>query len=170
MAPDTIPYALCGRVTGAHGVRGWVKLHSHTSPIENILNYAAWQLRRAGRAEERALEAGRRQGRTVAAKLGGVEDRDAALALRGAEIWIDTAQFAALPAGEYYHHQLLGLAVVDQHGWALGRVAEILETGANDVLVVAGEEELLIPYVAGETVLDVDLAAGRIRMRWDGVL
>ena len=162
-------YALCGRITGAHGVRGWVRVFSHTSPMEGILGYAAWQLRAGGGAQERGLETGRRMGRRLAAKLAGIDDRAAAHALAGAEVWIATAQFAPLPAGEYYHHELLGLAVADQGGAELGRVADILETPAHAVLVVAGAQEILIPYVAGATVLAVDLAAGRIRVRWDGV-
>ncbi len=159
----------CGRVAGAHGVRGWLRVRSDTRPPDNLLRYPRWQLRGGGRRLDLPLERGRRQGRRLLAKLAGVGDRDAAAALAGREIWIEAAAFAPLPAGEYYHHQLLGLAAVDQRGAPLGRVARILETGAHDVLLIAGGEERLVPYVPGETVLAVELGAGRIRVRWDGV-
>ena len=170
MAPDPDERVACGRVTGAHGVRGWLRVRSDTRPPDNLLRYPRWQLRDGGGdRRDCRLERGRRQGRLLLAKLAGVDDRDAAAALAGRAVWIETAAFAPLPAGEYYHHQLLGLAAVDQRGAPLGRVARILETGAHDVLLVAGEEERLVPYVPGETVLAVELGAGRIRVRWDGV-
>ena len=161
-------YALCGKVTGAHGVRGWIKVFSHTRPAENLLGYSLWQLRAEDTRSDYEATEGRQQGRFLVAKLRGIEDRNAAEALRGAEIWVATRQFARLDEDEYYHHQLLGLEAIDQHGAVLGRVMEILETGANDVLVVVGEQEYLVPYVTGLTVLEVDLEAGRIRVRWEG--
>ena len=169
MAQDSGGRVACGRVAGAHGVRGWLRIRSDTRPPDNLLRYPRWQLRGGGGRRDLPLERGRRQGRRLLAKLAGIDDRDAAAALAGREIWIEAAAFAPLPPGEYYHHQLLGLAAVDQRGAPLGRVARILETGAHDVLLIAGAEERLVPYVPGATVLAVELGAGRIRVRWDGV-
>ena len=160
---------LCGRISGVYGVRGWVKVFSHTRPIDNLFRYHPWQLRANGTSHVHELESGRRTRRGLIAKLRGVDDRDQAAALRGQEIWIDLAQFPALPKGEYYHRQLLGLAAFDQDGEALGTVEQLLETGAHDVLLVRGEQEYLIPYAPGETVLGIDLSQGRINLRWDGV-
>ena len=115
------------------------------------------------------LDSGRHQARGLIAKLHGIDDRDQALALKDHEIWIDARQFPNLPTGEYYQRDLLGLTALDQQGNPLGTVAEILETGAHDVLVVRGEQEYLIPYAPGTTVLDVDLAQRRITLRWDGI-
>ena len=161
---------LCGYVSGVYGVRGWVKVYSYTRPIDNLLQYRPWQLRADRDSNIHEPESGRRTSRGLIAKLRGVDDRDQAEALRGQEIWIDSAQFPALPKGEYYHRELLGLAAYDQHQQALGTVDQVLETAAHDVLLIRGEQEYLIPYAPGETVLNVDLEQRRIDLRWDGVL
>ncbi len=162
-------YVLCGYISGVYGVRGWVKIFSYTRPIDNLLRYRPWQLRDDGNSDIYNLESSRRTQRGLIAKLHGVDDRDQAEALRGQKIWIDAAQFPTLPKGEYYHRQLLGLAAFDQQGETLGTVDQILETGAHDVLLIRGEQEYLIPYAPGETVLKIDLSQGRIDLRWDGV-
>ena len=116
------------------------------------------------------LEEARAHQNALIAKLHGIDDRDQALALRGCDILIDPTQFPALAPGEYYHHQLLGLHAVDQNGVLLGEVCEILESPAHDVLLVRGDTEYLIPYLPDDTVRSVSLEAGRIDVRWDGVL
>lgn len=162
-------YVLCGHVSGVHGVRGWVKVYSHTRPIDNLLKYRPWQLRAGGDRSIHELESSRRTRRSLIAKLRDIDDRDRAEGLRGREIWVDSAQFPALPEGEYYHRELLGLTACDQRGQRLGTVRQVLETAAHDVLLVRGDQEYLIPYAPGETVLDVDLEQHRISLRWDGV-
>ncbi len=166
-APDA--YALCGRILGAYGVRGWLRVFSYTQPPDNLIRYPAWQLRHAEQRRSITLEAARREGRGLVAKLRGIDDRDQAAALREQEIWIDATLFAPLPAGEYYQRELLGLHACDQHDRALGEVRGILETGAHDVLVIQGEQEYLVPFAPGRTVLNIDLAQGRIKVRWDGI-
>ena len=170
-APDsgTPDFVLCGYISGVHGVHGWVKVFSHTQPIDNLLLYRPWQLRAKGESTSYEPEHGKQHQRGLTAKLRGIDDRDQALALKGCEIWVDAAQFPTLPKGEYYHRDLLGLAACDQQGNPLGTVEEVLETGAHDVLVVRGEQEYLIPYAPGATVLDVDLAQHQIKLRWDGI-
>ena len=163
-------YVLCGYISGVYGVRGWVKVYSYTRPIDNLLKYRPWQLHADEDRSIHELESSRRTHRGLIAKLHGVDDRDQAEALRGQEIWIDSAQFPALPKGEYYHRELLGLTAYDQNEQVLGTVEQVLETAAHDVLLVRGEQEYLIPYAPGETVLDVDLKQRRISLRWDGVL
>ena len=162
-------YALCGYISGIYGVRGWVKVYSYTRPIDNLIRYRPWQLRADKSSEIYDLESSRRTHRGLIAKLRGVDNRDQAETLRGQKIWIDATQFPTLPKGEYYHRQLLGLAAFDQQGEALGAVDEILETGAHDVLLIRGEQEYLVPYAPGETVLKIDLSQGRIDLRWNGI-
>ncbi len=145
-------------------------MYSYTRPIDNLLKYHPWQLRSDGDSCIHELESNRRTSRGLIAKIHGIDDRDQAEALRGQEIWIDSAQFPTLPKGEYYHRELLGLAAYDQHQQALGTVDQVLETAAHDVLLIRGEQEYLIPYAPGETVLNVDLKQRRIDLRWDGVL
>lgn len=145
-------------------------MYSYTRPIDNLLQYRPWQLRTDGDSSTHELESSRRTHRGLIAKLHGIDDRDQAQALRGREIWIDSTQFPALPKGEYYHRELLGLTAYDQNGQVLGTVEQVLETAAHDVLLVRGAQEYLIPYAPGETVLNVDLKQRRIGLRWDGML
>jgi 16S rRNA processing protein RimM len=104
-------------------------------------------------------------GAAVVAQLLGCEDRDAATALRGNEVAVLRAALPATEENEFYWTDLFGLKVVNVLGQDLGVVARIFETGANDVLVVQGERERLIPFVAA-VIQKVDLASGIIRVDW----
>lgn len=157
-----------GWVSGVFGVQGWVKVHSHTEPRERILEYGPWRLKEDdGDWREVAVLDGRRQGRTVVACLEGVEDRDQARALNGAEIAVPRDRLPPPGEGEYYWTDLEGLSVATLEGRELGRVEHLFRTGANDVMVVAGERERLIPFVLDTFVRDVDFEAGLIRVDWD---
>ncbi|QKT04719.1 ribosome maturation factor RimM [Ectothiorhodospiraceae bacterium 2226] len=155
-----------GRVAGLYGVRGWVKVWSYTQPRENLLAYPEWILRRGEQEWTVSVEA-RVHGRGLVARLGDIEDRDAAAAWVGADILVPRAALPPLAPGEYYWSDLIGLEVVTLTGTPLGEVADLLETGANDVLVVRGDRERLVPYVKDTVVHEVDLAARRIRVDWD---
>lgn len=156
-----------GQIVDAYGVRGWVKILSHTDPPASILGYAPWQLETAGRVIEKAVLTGRQHGTHVVAHLEGINDRDAALALKGSSIWIRRQQLPEPKAQSYYWADLEGLQVINQDGVELGRVDHLLETGSNDVLVVRGERERLIPFLRGSVIIDVDLVAGVMRVDWD---
>jgi 16S rRNA processing protein RimM len=168
MAENREEYIVVGRITGLYGVRGWVKVFSHTQPRENILTYATWYLNRQGAWVASELETGRMQGKGVVAKLRGCDDRDAAAALMGIDVAIRREQLPDAASGEYYWADLTGLEVVNLDGVGLGIVDHLLETGANDVLVVLRDgEERLIPFVQGQFVKSVDLAEGVITVDWD---
>jgi 16S rRNA processing protein RimM len=156
-----------GRVSGVYGVRGWLRVHSDCEPAEGLLDYSPWQLRTAGGWRSHALESGRVHGSGLVAKLATVDDRDQARGLVGADIAVDRNQLPALAVDEYYWTDLIGLEVVTRTGESLGRVTAIMETGANDVLVVSGERERLVPFIRGRVVLGVDAGAGRIEVDWD---
>ncbi len=158
---------IVGRVSGLFGVRGWVKVYSHTSPREGILRYKTWYLNRDGGWQAHVLEAGQAQGKGVVAKLAGFDDRDQAAPLIGTDIAIRREQLPELEPGEYYWTDLEGLRVVNLEGVDLGVVSHLFETGANDVMVVQGDRERLIPYTRGEAVREVDLQEGRIVVDWD---
>jgi 16S rRNA processing protein RimM len=168
MAENREEYIVVGRITGLYGVRGWVKVFSHTQPRENILTYATWYLKRQGAWVASEIETGRMQGKGVVAKLRGCDDRDAAAALMGIDVAIHREQLPEAASGEYYWADLTGLEVVNLDGVGLGVVDHLLETGANDVLVVLRDgEERLIPFVQGPFVKNVDLAEGVITVDWD---
>ena len=156
-----------GKVGAVFGVRGWVKLWSFTDPIENLLEYREFELGQEGRWRAARLAEGRKQGKGLAARFEGVEDRDAAAALVGAELAVPRSRLPAPAAGEYYWADLVGLEVVNRDGVRLGRLEQMMATGANDVMVVKGERERLLPFLPGRFVDEVDLEGGRIIVDWD---
>ena len=156
-----------GRISGVFGVRGWVKVHSDTAPRDNILRYSPWYLQRGEDWEVRKLLDGHLQGKGLVARLQGCSDRDQAAALLGCVIAVPRDRLPALEPNEFYWSDLEGQRVVTAEGVELGRVSHLFATGANDVMVVKGERERLLPYVWGRVVLDVDLEAGLIRVDWD---
>lgn len=156
-----------GRVLGPWGVKGWVKVLSYTEPRENIVEFPDWILCRGEERWIERLEQGRRHGANVVAKLESVADRDAAAALKGARIAVERASLAPCEDGEYYWTDLEGLRVVASTGRELGRIDHLFGTGANDVMVVRGDRERLIPYIADQVVREVDLAAGVVVVDWD---
>ena len=158
---------LLGQVTGLFGVRGWVKVFSYTQPREAILDYDGWLLKHKGEWRAAEVAAGKKHGKTIIVQFAGVDDRDEAAELLGCDIAVERDDMPAPEEGSFYWSDLEGLRVEHLDGSELGRVAGLMETGANDVLVVKGEREQLIPFVAGPIVLDVDLAAGVIRVDWE---
>lgn len=156
-----------GRVAGLYGVRGWIKVISYTDPRKNILGYRPWHLERAGIIEPVDLAAGREQGKGLVAQVAGIEDRDAAAGLIGANILVNRELFAQTGSNEYYWRDLVGLRVATIEGVTLGVVDSLLETGANDVLVLQGERRRLIPFVVDDIVKRVDLDAATIVVDWD---
>lgn len=154
-----------GVVVGAQGIKGALKVRSYAespeifSPGENI-----WVRRPDKELEARVIEWVNPHGRGLVVGLAGVADRSAAEGFRGAELLIDRSVLPSLPEGTYYWADLIGLTVIDAGGRRLGRVTEILATGANDVFVVReGAEEILVPGTE-EVVTDVDLASGTMRV------
>jgi 16S rRNA processing protein RimM len=163
---DSKPLVL-GRISGLYGVRGWVKVHSYTEPRDAILKYGNWLLEQDGVWRETGVAEGRKQGKTVIARLDAVTDRDMATALVGMTIGVARADLAETASGEYYWADLEGMQVVHQDGRILGKVAYLLATGANDVLVIQGDQEVLVPFVKDEVIKDVDLASGIISVDWE---
>ena len=157
---------LCvGHILGAHGIKGWVRVFSNTSPRENILAYSPWTIMQG--EESRTLDvSGRLQGKNVLARLDGIEDRSQAEALTGAKLYISERQLPRLEAGEYYWSDLVGLRVETLAAEPLGVIDSMMETGADDVMVVRGERERLIPFALGTIVREVDLEGQRLIVDW----
>ncbi len=166
MGVTTQPVIL-GRISGLFGVRGWVKVYSYTEPREAVLNYGRWLLSSKDGWQEATVAEGQRHGKTVIARIEGYDDRDAAARLIGTEIGVPRDDLPETGGDHYYWSDLEGLRVVGRDGAELGRVDYLLETGANDVMVVKGETERLIPFVMDKVVLGVDLASGEIRVDWE---
>jgi 16S rRNA processing protein RimM len=174
---------LVGRISGCYGVKGWVKVHSFTDPQDNFLRFDHWMVKRRGGVEPIEFDDGRVQGKGLVAHIAGVDDRTVAESFRGLEIFVAARSLPSLAAGDYYWSQLQGLEVWCRPGDAphgagseqrvlLGTVDYLIETGANDVLVVKPSEgsvdkrERLIPYLPGDVVTRVDLEAAVIEVEW----
>ena len=167
-----------GKVTGCYGVRGWVKIHSYTDPQENLFRFGKWQLKRRGSLESVEFDEWQRHGKGMIAHIAGVDDRTLAESFRGLEIVVEADGLPELDEGDYYWHQLQGLQVWGREPGSkdqrvlLGRVDYLIDTGANDVLVIkAGEgsidgRERLIPYLPDEVVTRVSLDEQVIEVDW----
>ena len=158
---------LLGRIHGAFGVRGEVKLESFAEPARGILRYQPWTLRGPQGEREMSGAAGRETAKGLVATLPGVDDRDAAEALRGTEVWVPRSVLPPPAPGEYYWVDLEGLRVVNVDGTDFGTVSHLFATGANDVLVAQGERERMIPFLEPQYVRSVDFDAGVVTVDWD---
>ncbi|MEW6313893.1 MAG: ribosome maturation factor RimM [Pseudomonadota bacterium] len=162
-----------GRVAAPFGVKGWIKVQAYTEVLDSLCDYPVWWLGREGATADAWREVPLAEcavhGQALVARLEGCNDRDAAAMLRGLQIAVPRAQLPPSGKDEFYWADLIGLAVVNRRNEQFGTVAELFETGANDVLVVRGGpdgRERLIPFVA--SVIDkVDLAARRITVDWE---
>ena len=172
-----------GRISGCYGIKGWVKIHSYTEPAENFLSYRDFRLKRRQGLDVVEFESARRQGKGLVAHIKGVDDRNLAESYKGLEIVVEQAQLPVLDVGEFYWRQLEGLQVwcrnsdetsEDRNGdrVLLGTVDYLIDTGANDVLVVKAcdesidKQERLIPYLPDDVVTRVDLEQGLIEVDW----
>ena len=161
-------YINAGQISGVFGVKGSVKVFSYTDPRENILRYSPWLLKKNDQTRQFKVVSGQRQGLNVVAYLEGIQDRDQAFDLIGWDILIKKSQLPKPGKDEYYWLDLIGLDVKNLQDEYLGKVDHLLETGANDVLVVLdGETERLIPFLQSTTVLNIDLQAGIMIVDWD---
>jgi 16S rRNA processing protein RimM len=167
MAEQESRRVVLGRIAAPFGIKGWVKLQSWTEPREKIIEYRPWLLEVNGAWREWRVTEGRLHSKSVIARLEGLADRDQAAALTGASIAVRREQLPALGPNEYYWTDLVGLEVRLADGRVLGRVSGLMATGSNDVLMVKGERERLIPFIRGQVVKQVDLDAGLIQVDWD---
>lgn len=162
-----------GKFGKVFGIKGWLRLISYTNPPENILTYGSLYSEIDGNWTTLDIDQSQLQANGLVVHVKGFDEPETARTLTGTGIWIDSSALPALPAGEYYWHQLEGLSVVNQHGELLGEVTELMATGANDVLVVAAtassidDRERLIPYLSGSVVKKVSLDDGLIDVDWE---
>jgi len=159
---------IVGRLGRPHGLSGWCHVHAWTRPPENLGQYGAWWVGRDGRWQARPLAPLRFEahGKSHIVCFVGVDSREDAQALVGMDVAVPRSALPAPEPGEYYWMDLIGLEVFVGER-CLGRVDHLLETGSNDVLVVQGERERLIPFILDRFVLRVDLDRQRIEVDWD---
>ena len=166
MSGDPSALIHVGFVGAPFGVRGWVKLRSHTNPPERLLEHRSLRIGREGAWVEYRIEERGRSGGVPTAKLSGIEDRDQAAALRGAQISVPRGELPQQDAKDFYRADLIGCEVVNLDGIGLGVVQHFVETSAQVLMVVRGDREYWVPAVARH-LRRVELAARRVVVDWD---
>ena len=154
-----------GHVSGVHGVKGWVKIHSLTEPREAIFEYQPWLLGDA--KTEVSIIQGKKHGSRLIALFENINDRESAGELVHSPIAVYRDQLPETDSGEFYWTDLVGMKVELENGTELGTLESLLATGAHDVMVVKGDRERLVPFVQGQFVKRVDLENGVIVVDWD---
>lgn len=154
-----------GRIAAPFGVKGWVKVQPFSEDPDALIDFESWRIGRGDQQAHYSVEVVQDHGNALVAKLAGIDDRDAAFALRGLEVSVARSELPPPEENEFYWSDLIGLKAVNREGIELGRVDSLMETGAHDVLVVKGAREHLIPFVAA-FVGKVDLAGGTIEVDW----
>ncbi len=166
-------HVLIARIGAAYGIKGWVKLISFASPKANILEYQHYLTPQGGSLVKLEIDKCKAQGKGFVAQIKGCDDRSKAQEFTGKDLYIEKSLLPELDLDEYYWHQLAGLRVKTLSGDDLGVVDHLLETGANDVLVVKAdehsvdEEERLIPYLPEQVIDSIDLDHRLIRVNWE---
>jgi len=165
---------ILGKVGAVYGIKGWLKIHSFTDDPEAILDYFPWSLKLGNKTQAVEITDWRRHNSSLIVKISNVDDRDIAQAYVGSEILVNEKALPELPEGEFYWRDLIGMTVVTTQGYNLGSVSDVMETGANDVLVVKanlndgfGKKERLIPYLFEQVVTSVSLETKQICVDWD---
>ena len=156
-----------GHVAGPYGVNGWLRVTPYTGELTALLEYSPWYMQREGEWKPVEVLQGKAHGKGLVVQLAECSDRDQAAALGGTQIGVYRSQLPEAGAGEYYWDDLIGLRVINSDGTVLGTVHHLIETGANDVLVVRGEQEYLVPYITGQVIKAVDTVEQVIRVDWD---
>ncbi|MCW8832294.1 MAG: ribosome maturation factor RimM [Colwellia sp.] len=165
---------ILGKVGAVYGIKGWLKIHSFTDEPDAILDYFPWSLKLGNKTQTVEITDWRKHNKGLIVKVGNIDDRDEAQALVGSEILTSENSLPDLPQGEYYWRDLIGMNVVTTQGYDLGVVSDMMETGANDVLVVKAnlndgfsKKERLIPYLFEEVVESVSIENKQICVDWD---
>lgn len=159
---------LLGRIVGAFGIRGQIKIESWTEPRDAIFRYQPWILVEASGNERQFSGArGKESGKHLVATFPDVTDRDVVEAMRGTDIYVPRSTLPPPKAGEFYWVDLEGFRVVHVDGFEFGTVSHLFSTGANDVLAVRGDRERMVPFVEPDFVKSVDFEARLITVDWD---
>lgn len=157
---------IIGHFGQPYGIKGWIKVHASTDPIDNILQYFPWQIQHQGQWQLITIAEARRQGKLIIARIQDCTTPELAKTYTNDTIAIEREQLPPLPLNEYYWTDLIGLRVVNQDGADFGIVDSLFETGSNDVLVIHGERQRLVPYLPA-VIKHIDLTQRIMTIIWD---
>jgi 16S rRNA processing protein RimM len=165
---------ILGKVGAVYGIKGWLKIHSFTDETEAILDYFPWSLKLGNNTQTVEITDWRKHNKVLIVKVAGIDDRDEAQALVGSEILTNETALPELSQDDFYWRDLIGMSVVTNKGYDLGVVTDMMETGANDVLVVKAnlkdgfsKKERLIPYLFEQVIESVSIENKQICVDWD---
>ncbi len=164
---DADRYISVGRVGAPYGLEGAVKIVSFTEHPEDIFDYDPWYINKGEQWIEMTLEGEAVHGKYLVAQFVGCEERDDAQQWTNCEIAIKRSQLPEPPEGKHYWSDLEGLTVKTVEDLMLGEIEEVMDTGANPVLVIQGEKRHLVPYLPEQVVKEVNLAANYVIVDWD---
>ncbi|EGM78621.1 16S rRNA processing protein RimM [Rheinheimera sp. A13L] len=163
-----------GKFGAVYGINGWLKVNSYTDIPEGIFDYTPWQIQVQGNWRQMQIFGKKRHGNGLIVKLADVADRDQAQLYVNADIAVERSALPQLAEGDFYWRDLMGMAVVNEAGYHLGEVVDMMETGSNDVLVVKanksdafGKTERLLPFLTDSVIKEVNNAERRILVDWD---
>jgi 16S rRNA processing protein RimM len=171
MKTDAKDLVVMGRIVAPYGVFGWLKIIPDTELFDTLLDYKTWWIGKDSQWRELKLETAKVHNDVLLVKLQGIEERDGAFACKGKLVAVPRASLPELSNEEYYWSDLIGLDVKNLQDVDFGKITDVLETGANDVIVVSGQDangmrERLIPFTA-QTILEVSLERQSMLVDWD---
>ena len=157
-----------GKITGVHGIKGWLKIQSFSSPLENILNYPLWIINNRGQEGFYSVEQGRKHSNKIIVKLEKIDDRTKAESFINSKIKIMRSDLPKLSNESYYWSDLEGLSVLNSEEKLIGIVDSLIETGANDVMVVntTKDKRILIPFVMHAIIKEVSIELNYVKVDW----
>ncbi len=165
MKTESDELVIMGRIVAPYGVQGWLKVVPDTEYVDSLLSFKTWQIGKEPEWKAIKLKSGKVHNDVLLVKLDGIDDRDAAFACKGKLIAVQRSELPVLDSDEFYWSDLIGLAVKNQQGVDFGKVADVFETGANDVIVVKGEIDRLIPFT-DQTVVEVNMEEKTMLVDW----
>lgn len=156
-----------GKFAAPFSVRGWIKLHSYTDPITNLLNYSPLYVERHNNWQPLKIVEGKTHGDYLVVKIEGFDDRDEVRQFTNCLIGVDREALPKLPEDEFYWEDLVGLEVENLEGVHFGKITQMLATGSNDIMQVEQKDKRrMIPYT-NDAVKKVDLKAKKVIVDWD---
>ena len=166
MKTEVNDLVVMGRIVAPYGVFGWLKIIPDTEIFDTLLDYKTWWIGKDNDWRELKVESAKIHNDVLVVKLQGIDERDGAFACKGKQVAVPRASLPPPQEDEYYWSDLIGLGVKNLQEVDFGKITDVLETGANDVIVVMGEKERLIPFTA-QTILDVSLSEKKMLVDWD---
>lgn len=157
---------ILGKLGSVYGVHGWLRVHSFTDPASNISQYPVWQIQHNKQWHNVPIDKIKAHNNGLVVLLKGINNREIARTYTNDMIAVYQSELPKLEDHEYYWSDLIGLNVITTQGVELGKITQLQETGSNDVLIVKGKRERLIPYTE-DTVIAINLKDHLMTVEWD---